>query len=204
MDAPHTQEISAAPVPVTSYCVRQRLQAINRIGRPPPGCYAASHMTFTNRRISLSQRQLRRRSLPKQVPRGGEVAARPVTGSRLEATRQAPTDASHPPWNQRFVVGVRSLCYGSASRGRRFSRPTRVGRTFTGRGRNRLQSLGAIKKSRRETAGMFRSSKTVLVICLALALAGCSSATNKQKGAVIGGTTGAVIGGVVGKQAGNT
>src|SRR5690606_2061653 len=95
-------------------------------------------------------------------------------------------------------------CYGSASRGRRFSRPTRVGRTFTGRGRNRLRSLGAIKKSRRETAGMFRSSKTVLVICLALALAGCSSATNKQKGAVIGGTTGAVIGGVVGKQAGNT
>jgi outer membrane protein OmpA-like peptidoglycan-associated protein len=51
---------------------------------------------------------------------------------------------------------------------------------------------------------MYRTSKTVLVTCLALALAGCSSATNKQKGAVIGGTTGAVVGGVVGKQAGNT
>jgi outer membrane protein OmpA-like peptidoglycan-associated protein len=51
---------------------------------------------------------------------------------------------------------------------------------------------------------MHRTSKIAVMLCVVLGLAGCSSATNKQKGAVIGGATGAVIGGVVGKQAGNT
>lgn len=51
---------------------------------------------------------------------------------------------------------------------------------------------------------MNRTSKMAIMCCVVLSVAGCAGATNKQKGAVIGGATGGVIGGVVGKQAGNT
>jgi len=44
----------------------------------------------------------------------------------------------------------------------------------------------------------------LIVIVLALSLAGCKSMNKSQKGAVIGGASGAVVGGVVGKSVGNT
>jgi len=50
--------------------------------------------------------------------------------------------------------------------------------------------------------------KRLLCMFLAGALvvgaSGCASMSNKEKGALIGGTAGAVVGGVIGKQAGNT
>ncbi|MCA9726311.1 MAG: OmpA family protein [Candidatus Eisenbacteria bacterium] len=51
---------------------------------------------------------------------------------------------------------------------------------------------------------MQRIFRMAVVGGVVVALAGCASATNKQKGAIIGGTAGAVAGGVIGKQAGNT
>lgn len=44
----------------------------------------------------------------------------------------------------------------------------------------------------------------VLLGAFTMSAAGCASMSNKEKGALIGGTAGAVIGGVLGKQAGNT
>jgi outer membrane protein OmpA-like peptidoglycan-associated protein len=51
---------------------------------------------------------------------------------------------------------------------------------------------------------MERSLNRWIALGLALALAGCAGASNKQKGAIIGGTAGAVLGGVVGKQSDHT
>jgi len=42
------------------------------------------------------------------------------------------------------------------------------------------------------------------ILALSLAIAGCSSMSNTEKGAVIGAASGAVIGGVIGNAAGNT
>jgi outer membrane protein OmpA-like peptidoglycan-associated protein len=44
----------------------------------------------------------------------------------------------------------------------------------------------------------------LIVIVLALSLAGCKSMNKSQKGAVIGGASGGVVGGVIGKSVGNT
>lgn len=50
---------------------------------------------------------------------------------------------------------------------------------------------------------MVRKQVIVAVILVAFAAGGCA-ATNKQKGAIIGGTAGAVLGGVIGKQSDHT
>lgn len=49
-----------------------------------------------------------------------------------------------------------------------------------------------------------RAVGIVLVTVLCLGSFGCASMSNKEKGALIGGTSGAVVGGIIGKQAGNT
>lgn len=51
---------------------------------------------------------------------------------------------------------------------------------------------------------MKRAFIYVLVVVLAVAVAGCSSMSRTQKGAVTGATVGGVIGGVIGNQSGNT
>jgi outer membrane protein OmpA-like peptidoglycan-associated protein len=49
-----------------------------------------------------------------------------------------------------------------------------------------------------------RGSVLLLVIVLAVSLAGCKTMNKSQKGAVIGGTSGGVVGGVIGRSVGNT
>ena len=49
-----------------------------------------------------------------------------------------------------------------------------------------------------------RGSVLLLVIVLAVSMAGCKTMNKSQKGAVIGGTSGGVVGGVIGRSVGNT
>ena len=58
-------------------------------------------------------------------------------------------------------------------------------------------------KQRTSIEKIIRSS-LLIVIVLAVSVAGCKTMNKSQKGAVIGGTTGGVIGGVVGRAVGNT
>ena len=49
-----------------------------------------------------------------------------------------------------------------------------------------------------------KGSFLLIVIALAISMAGCKTMNKSQKGAVIGGTSGGVVGGVIGRSVGNT
>jgi outer membrane protein OmpA-like peptidoglycan-associated protein len=61
-----------------------------------------------------------------------------------------------------------------------------------------------VTEKKKLTLGKITGSFLLVVIVLAVSLAGCKTMNKSQKGAVIGGASGGVVGGVVGRAVGNT